>query len=371
MGKQGWQKQWGQPQSYSHYAGSYSQQAWGQNQWKSQGQNGSQGQHGAMKNLAEVPYSQVKVKEEDAAKPAAVAGDGELQKSLAQLAQRAVNQARRAAAKSKKAQEDLNNCQKAWTEYQRQMKEAFLRQHEQFQQDQEYYEAEIVKAKDAEKAAEDRLKEVLADNQVEPMMEEELREAAVEDDPWENLFKGVPKSQHQGPEVLTDARLAQYLQMSMKAVQSTAQASTDKMMTAMAPNPELTSMPAGIGFAGAEAPTGIAPHVGAADPHAALLAAGGEGPPRPAAPKGTAMPITPPRKGPTAAKRTPVKEMGRGVARHQLWPGREALMAAKRDRLLAATTNAVAGKELIDLEREEFSEEDLTLSHLSREEDLD
>ena len=189
MGKQGWQKQWGQPQSYSHYAGSYSQQAWGQNQWKSQGQNGSQGQHGAMKNLAEVPYSQVKVKEEDAAKPAAVAGDGELQKSLAQLAQRAVNQARRAAAKSKKAQEDLNNCQKAWAEYQRQMKDAFLRQHEQFQQDQEYDEAEIVKAKDAEKAAEDRLKEVLADNQVEPMMEEELREAAVEDDPWENLFK--------------------------------------------------------------------------------------------------------------------------------------------------------------------------------------
>ena len=116
-----------------------------------------------------MPYHQVKIKEEPGgnAKKAPETGDRET-RSLTQLVQKAVNQTRRATARHKKIQEDL---------------QAFLCQHEKYLRDVDYYETESRKAQEASTQAEEKLKEVLHTGAVVPMGADDLQQLAEDQDP--------------------------------------------------------------------------------------------------------------------------------------------------------------------------------------------
>ena len=111
--------------------------------------------------------------------------------TMTQLVQRAVNVARRADQRHKKAALDLQQCQQKWAKYQAQLKELFLKQQDAFLKDQDALEAELHRTKEAAEQAELKLKHVLEakgeDEAMECIMEGEVDKV----DPWEQLIGGV------------------------------------------------------------------------------------------------------------------------------------------------------------------------------------
>ena len=130
--------------------------------------------------------------------------------STTQVVQRAVNIARRADQRYKKAIQELDGCRSKWASYQKQMRELYLRQQELFQKDVDHLEAEVLKHQDAAELAEIKLKEVLAQGGANPVEDATMAQAVIEDsDPWADLIANEPPAEQVAAE---DARMARELQ---------------------------------------------------------------------------------------------------------------------------------------------------------------
>ena len=134
-----------------------------------------------------------------------------------QMVQRAVNAARRADQRLKKTLEEIDSSQRKWQIYQKQLRELFLQQQEQFNKDLEALELEAAKQQEAAGAAEVRLKAVLdgdvASNRKDAVMD---HSDVDEMDPWEQLISRPPVVSKQIDE---DRRLAQMFQQMSAAGQ--------------------------------------------------------------------------------------------------------------------------------------------------------
>ena len=115
-------------------------------------------------------------------------GDATDARRAAQVVQKAVNMARKTDVRHKKSMEDLSQCKNLWEEYQKQVREAFAKEHAQHKQDLAKLEEDVRKTSDAAEQAEVKLGQVLLEDgqsmAVEPTA---VTTSPGESDPWDGL----------------------------------------------------------------------------------------------------------------------------------------------------------------------------------------
>ena len=173
--------------------------------------------------------------------------------TMTQLVQRAVNVARRADQRHKKAALDLQQCQQKWVKYQAQLKELFLKQQDAFLKDQDALEMELYRTKEAAEQAELKLKRVLEAKEEDEAMEcLAEKDANSKGDPWEQLIGGVNV---ETGNAYTDQQIAHALQHMLHSgklkahhvdTSSTSTATTLRTMETTAPRTPCTRTTGGM-----------------------------------------------------------------------------------------------------------------------------
>ena len=188
-------------------------------------------------NILELKYDQIDLAEPENNKEP-VKGEDALQeatgKTLAQTVQKAVNMSRKAINRCKKLEEDREKKNLQWQEYQRKLRLAFQKQHQQYTSDSARLEKELEQAQEAAHQAEVNLRNALEAGGTNARVQVDAMIAEEEGDPWLDFMDSMTK---EGQISQEDRKIQEYLkQAAIAAARETVDNARQKLAQGMVPN---------------------------------------------------------------------------------------------------------------------------------------
>ena len=199
MGKQGnrWKQGWEQDSSSSNY-------------WGSSWYHGGQPQQkGTTSTATIIPYDQVQLDDgENAKDQEGVNGLAPGQTNVGAV-QRALNQARKAEAKSKRVAQELSTAHLKWKQFQQDTKKAFLEQQAKYRADVSRLEGEVQASAQALRDSQQKVREAVLQDRAEAAGRQAVKEEYMDDGTWDGLIKEAASEE---PGACADADVWGFLQ---------------------------------------------------------------------------------------------------------------------------------------------------------------